>query len=104
MKLKAAFIFITPGEEGASAPVEYQNWTRTPGVDLLTVGVTSYAQGVSVAKKVVDEDGCACIELCGGFGLEGAAAVARAVSVPVGVVRFDVHPGLGNVSGDKVFA
>ena len=104
MKLKAAFIFITPGEEGAAAPVEYQNWTRTPGVDLLTVGVTSYAQGVSVAKKIVDEDGCACIELCGGFGLEGAAAVARAVSVPVGVVRFDVHPGLGNVSGDKVFA
>jgi hypothetical protein len=29
--------------------------------------------------------------------------VAAAVDVPVGVVRFDIHPGLGNVSGDKLF-
>ena len=56
------------------------------------------------AQKAVDEDGCVAIELCGGFGYEGAAMVARAVKVPVGVVRFDIHPGLGNASGDGIFA
>ena len=52
----------------------------------------------------MDEDGCVAIELCGGFGYEGAAMVARTVKVPVGVVRFDIHPGLGNASGDGIFA
>ena len=103
MKLKAAFIFVTPRAENGQEAV-YRTWTRTPGVDLLTIGVTSYAQAVEAAQKAVAEEGCGAIELCGGFGHAGAAAVARAVTVPVGVVRFDVHPGLGNVSGDTVFA
>jgi hypothetical protein len=29
--------------------------------------------------------------------------VAASVGVPVGVVRFDGHPGLGNASGDSLF-
>ena len=33
----------------------------------------------------------------------GTARIAAAVSVPVGVVRFDAHPGLGGVSGDTLF-
>lgn len=49
--------------------------------------------------------GCVAIELCGGFGSEGVAAVARAVrgKAAVGVVRFDHHPGLGHRSGDELF-
>ncbi len=62
------------------------------------------AEAAETAQKAVEEDGCVAIELCGGFGYEGAAMVARAVKVPVGVVRFDIHPGLGNVSGDGIFA
>ncbi len=101
MKLKAAFMFIAPaGEDGGQV---VRSWTCTPAVDVLTVGVSSYAQAVDVAKKVVTEDGCVCIELCGGFGNEGTALIAKAVNVPVGVVRFDIHPGLNNASGDTVF-
>ena len=103
-KLKAVFIFLTPGGEGGDADAERRSWTRTPGIDVLTVGVASYKQAVEAARKAVGEEGCGCVELCGGFGHEGAAAIARAVDVPVGVVRFDAHPGLGNVSGDGVFA
>ncbi|OXS28240.1 MAG: hypothetical protein BCS36_00670 [Desulfovibrio sp. MES5] len=104
MKLKAAFIFLTKMESGGDSPAEYRNWTRTPAVDLLSIGVATYAQAVAAAQKAVNEEGCVCIELCGGFGVQGTALVSRAVQVPVGVVRFDVHPGLGNVSGDGIFA
>ncbi len=102
MKLKAAFIFVAPAGDNDSSEVQ-RSWTCTSAVDVLTVGVSSYEQGVEAAKQVVAEDGCVCIELCAGFGHKGAAMIAAAVDVPVGVVRFDVHPGLGNVSGDKAF-
>lgn len=104
MKLKAAFIFIFPAGSDPGNSESYQAWTKTPTVDLLAIGVTSYEEGVKAAKMAVNELGVGAIELCGGFGLQGAAMVAKAVSVPVGVVRFDVHPGLGNVSGDSLFA
>ena len=50
-------------------------------------------------------EGIGAIELCGGFGNIGAAKITEAVErkVPVGVVKFDLHPGLGNKSGDEVF-
>ncbi len=97
--LKAAFIFIAPEAE----PREHRAWTRTPKVHLLTVGVGGYDQAVAVAREIVEKEGVAAIELCGGFGTAGTARVAAAVPVPVGVVRFDIHPGLGNASGDTLF-
>ena len=44
-------------------------------------------------------------KLCGGFGVRGTEMVAKAVDykIPVGVVRFDCHPGLGFKSGDEIF-
>lgn len=98
--LKAAFIFVAP----EAGPGVDRAWVKTPKVHLLTVGVGDYAQAVAVAKDVVANEGIAAIELCGGFGHAGAAMVAAAVSVPVGVVRFDNHPGLGGASGDTLFA
>jgi hypothetical protein len=97
--LKAAFIFIAPGGD----PAQHRNWVRTGAVDLLAVAVGDYAQAEALAKELVEKEGIAAIELCGGFGAAGTARVAAAVDVPVGVVRFDVHPGLDNVSGDKLF-
>jgi hypothetical protein len=97
--LKAAFIFVAPE---AGAP-EQRAWVKTPKLHLLSVGVGSYDQAVAVAKEIVEKDGIVAIELCGGFGHAGAAKVAAAVAVPVGVVRFDIHPGLGNASGDTLF-
>ena len=67
------------------------------------IPVTTYAEARQQAVRAVQEEGCAAIELCGGFGCRGTAMIADAVQVPVGVVRFDVHPGLGNVSGDTLF-
>lgn len=97
--LKAAFMFVAPGGD----PTKHRVWVETPKVRLLTIGVRDYEQAVAVAKELVEKEGIAAIELCGGFGNEGTARVAAAVKVPVGVVRFDIHPGLGNVSGDSLF-
>ncbi|MGE4556764.1 MAG: DUF6506 family protein [Desulfovibrionaceae bacterium] len=98
--LKAAFIFVAPNAD----PDEHRNWVKTEQVELLAVAVSDYNQAEALAKELVEKEGIGAIELCGGFGVQGAARIAAAVNVPVGVVRFDVHPGLGNVSGDKLFA
>jgi hypothetical protein len=97
--LRAAFLFVAPEAD----PAVNRTWVKTPKVHLLTVGVADYAQAEIVAKEIVAKDGIAAIELCGGFGNAGTARIAAAVPVPVGVVRFDVHPGLGGVSGDTLF-
>jgi len=97
--LRAAFIFVAPQAD----PAKDRAWVKTPKVHLLTVGVADYAQAEAVAREIVAQDGIGAIELCGGFGHAGAARIAAAASVPVGVVRFDAHPGLGGASGDTLF-
>lgn len=97
--LKAAFIFIAPNGD----PGKHRNWVRTEAVELLAVAVSDYASAEALACELVEKEGIGAIELCGGFGSAGTARIAAAVDVPVGVVRFDVHPGLDNVSGDKLF-
>lgn len=101
MALKAAFIFLAPGAQ----PDAHRSVVSTPDVELTVVGVPDYAQAESVVQALAGA-GIAAIELCGGFGTEGTARIARAAGpgVAVGVVRFDVHPGLGGKSGDQVFA
>lgn len=99
--LKAAFLFVAP----ETNPDVHRHWVKPPKVHLLVVGVADYQQAAATAKVLVEKEGIGAIELCGGFGNRGSAFVAEAVgrSIPVGVVRFDVHPGLGNVSGDIFF-
>ena len=98
--LKAAFIFVAPKAD----PAIHRQWVKTDAVHLLAIGVKSYAQAEDTARALVDE-GIAAIELCGGFGNRGTARIVDAVGgrIPVGVVRFDIHPGLGNASGDALF-
>jgi hypothetical protein len=100
MGLKAAFMFIAP----QANPQTHRNTVTTAEVEVTTVAVQSYEQACLTAKTLVDQ-GCVAIELCGGFGIEGVAAVNRAVEgrAVVGVVRFDHHPGLDHRSGDQVF-
>lgn len=98
-KLKAAFIFVAPNAN----PDEHRNLVETEAVDLLTIGVSNYEQAEELARNLVEKEGVSAIELCGGFGAVGTAKIAAAVDVPVGVVRFDIHPGFQNVSGDKLF-
>jgi hypothetical protein len=100
MSLKAAFIFVAPEAD----PKKHHAIVETPMVALTVVGVPTYDAAVEIAKKLVDEGNVA-LELCGGFGIEGTAAVKAAVKgkAAVGVVRFENHPGLDFKSGDEIF-
>jgi hypothetical protein len=98
--LNAAFIFIAPGAD----PKTHRGTVETPGVRLTSIGVSSYEEGVEAAIEMADA-GCTAIELCGGFGIRGTYLVEQAVSgkARIGVVRFDLHPGLECKSGDEIF-
>lgn len=100
MALKAAFIFIAPSGD----PQEHRAVVKTPEVELTTVAVKNYTAAEDVAVALLEE-GIVVIELCGGFGHAGTARIAQAVKgkAAVGVVRFDVHPGLDGRSGDDIF-
>ncbi|MDY6860016.1 MAG: DUF6506 family protein [Pseudomonadota bacterium] len=100
MSLKAAFIFLAGGADADT----HRQVVSTPTVDLTVVGVENYAQAEAVAAELV-ADGIGAIELCGGFGISGTERIRQAVGgkAAVGVVRFDIHPGIGNVSGDTLF-
>ena len=98
--LQAGFIFLA----AVSEPERSRAVVPTDNVSLHVIGVNNYEEAVAAAKALVAQ-GCTAIELCGGFGHRGAAAVAEAVEgkAAVGVVRFDTHPGLDNRSGDLLF-
>jgi len=44
---------------------------------IYTCGVNTITEGAALAKKLHDEVGCELVELCGGFGVDGARAVAE---------------------------
>lgn len=98
--LKAAFIFVAPEAD----PEQHRAVVKTPAVELTVIGVKNYGEAEATVKKLVAM-GIGAIELCGGFGHAGVARIAQVAGegVPVGVVRFDIHPGLGGKSGDILF-
>jgi len=100
MALKGAFLFLAP--EGDS--VQHKAWVKTPQVHVVTVAAKDYDSAAQVAEELAGQ-GIQAIELCGGFGHAGVARVVKAVQgkIPVGVVRFDTHPGLEGKSGDTLF-
>jgi predicted polyphosphate/ATP-dependent NAD kinase len=59
--------------------------------ELVCVGVSSISEAPALARQLVN-DGVELIELCGGFGGAGLAAVVSAVQgrAPVGAVFFGV--------------
>ena len=63
---------------------------------MICVGVRNVADGVPVARELLAE-GVELIELCGGFGGGGLAAVTAAVEgkVPVGAVFYGVDASTG---------
>lgn len=98
--LNAAFIFLAPEAD----PSVHRATINTPEINLTTIGVSTLEQAAAAAVEMVDK-GCTAIELCGGFGIKGTYMVDQAVHgrARVGSVRFDIHPGLDNKSGDEVF-
>ena len=96
-RLKVAFIFWAQGAD----PAKHKATFSLESADLIVVGVGDYDQAVEVSRELV-AGGVGAIELCAGFGNLGVAKVAGAVKgVPVGVVKFDIHPLLGCKSGDQ---
>ena len=69
--------------------------------EMILVGVGSYEEAARQAAALAKE-GVVAIELCGGFGDKGVVIVKDAVkgACPVGVIRFDNHPGYDGLSGD----
>ena len=97
-KPKVVFMFWAPGAN----PAKHRTTVFLDSMELTVVGVRDYNQAVEVAQDLVKE-GVTVIELCAGFGNVGAAKVAEAAKgVPVGVVRFDIHPAFQGKSGDQV--
>lgn len=98
--MKAAFIFLAPGAN----PEIHKSVVKTDEIELISVGVPNYNEACKAAVNLLKE-GISAIELCAGFGVEGTAKIKQAVKskVPIGAVRFDIHPGLGNKSGDEIF-
>jgi hypothetical protein len=95
-----AFIVLSPGAE----PAEHRTVLETPAFDLTVVAVPNYDAAVKAAQDL-HRAGIETIELCGGFGHDGAAKIAGSVpGAQVGVVRFDGHPGLQGESGDSHFS
>ncbi len=97
---KAAFIFIAP-ETNANSN---SSWVITPEVNVKTLAVSSYQEACDSIDGL-EKEGIKAIELCGGFGHQGVAEISKVVAgrIPIGVVRFDHHPCLDNVSGDTLF-
>ena len=101
MALQAAFIFLSAQGD----PAIHHNVTDAGDVKLSTYAVKDYAAACKLSEQLASQ-GFVAIELCGGFGTQGVAAIDRAVNgkAVVGVVRFDHHPGLGHSSGDALFS
>jgi hypothetical protein len=71
---------------------------------LVCVGIASVSEAPAAARELLAE-GVQLIELCGGFGGAGLAAVVAAVDdrVPVGAVFFGVEAsaGLARIFGER---
>jgi hypothetical protein len=90
-----AFIYTADGSEPEGTITTVDNGA----CKTVLVGVPDVAAGVRVAPGLVD-DGAQLLELCGGFGPVGTAAVLEAIGnrIPVGSV------GYGPESVDGVHA
>ena len=100
MKRMIPFIFVND----AADPNVHRSEVETDLLKIITVGVKNYTQACEEARKLVGE-GAVAIELCSAFGPLGVAKVVEAIEnkVPVGVIRFDKHPGVAPESGDAKF-
>lgn len=98
MKRKLCFLFINAAMETPERTV----MNVGDHGEMIMVGVGSYDEAVSEARKLAEE-GIVAIELCGGFGTMGYARIKEAVNGKclVGAVRFDNHPGYDGISGDE---
>lgn len=81
-----AFIFRS---DGANPDVDKTEMMHC-GNRFLVFGCNTVEEGVAVARRIVEEENCVLIELCGGFGETGAQKVIEGIGgkVPVGYVTY----------------
>lgn len=98
--LKAAFMFLSTDAN----PKVHICDIETENMSFLIVEVPNFKEACKTAEELLGR-GITSIELCDDFGDEGVTAIKKAVNerIPVAVVRFHIHPGLGYISGDSVF-
>jgi len=99
MKPAGLYMFVDPSVDSARHRAEIE----TSKIKMLIQGVESVEEGVSMAKKYVQE-GVSIVELCGGFGYRGAKEVSDAVgdkaSVSMSVSQVLDAPKLAKILGD----
>ena len=81
-----AFIYKTAGCDPDKHFAELLSDTRRS----LIYGVSSIDEGCELARKIMNTEDCKLIELCGGFGEDGARKVITAVEgkIPVGYIDY----------------
>ena len=100
MGLKALYMFVNP----AADSTEHRAVIETPTSQISVIGVSSIEEAARIAKQLVQE-GIELIELCGGFGYDGAKKIHDEVGgqIPVGLVVHQVWnaPKLAKVLGGR---
>lgn len=101
MAVSWAYIYEHPDTD----PVADRTVIDRAGQRTILVPVPSADDAPDAARRLVDEDGVALIELCGGLTLADAARVADAVQgrVPVGHVAFAVDSVRGAAAYSVAF-
>ena len=86
-QLKALYMFVNRTADSS----KHRATLDIPTTLMQIVAVSSVEEGAAVARRFVDEGGVL-IELCGGFGYDGAEKVSQAVGdrAAVGVVTHQV--------------
>jgi len=69
-----SFIFMSK----SASSNEHHAQLRYGKERLMVLGVSSVEEGISAAKRLVNEEGCRVIDLCGGFNEEDARAIRAA--------------------------
>lgn len=89
MEPKPSYLYMFVNAVADSS--RHRSLIETPRSKIYTVGVSSIEEGAAVAEQMVSE-GVRLIELCGGFGYEGAKKIHDRVGdkVPVGLVVHQV--------------
>jgi len=86
--LKGVYIFVIPDADSR----KHRTKVETPSLSITIVGVNDYGEAAKVAKTLA-ADGAQFIDLCSGFGPEGAAKVIAAVGdkVPVAAASYGIE-------------
>lgn len=78
-----AFLFL---DKDIDLAVDHTSMVYAGGIRMLIYGANTVGEATEIAKRIVSDEDCTLIELCGGFNEEGAKEIRRAVGA-------DVHVG-----------